>query len=250
MDAFQERLTRLGLEVLEAYGFALAGGFALQAHHLVERMSEDVDLFTDSWDPDRFTEAVDEVSKVYTDAGFTVTVGRRADTFARLHVSSDEPAGSATVDLAADFRRFEPVILTVGPVLSENDAVGSKVAAVFSRGEARDYIDLAGILRSGRHSVQDLVTFAQEVDGGFSRSMFAEALAAIDRFPDSVLAAYGLDQASVDEVRTSMRALSSEMRQDPSRGQSASRRGNPARTPPARRTEYPSPEPPEPGISL
>jgi hypothetical protein len=45
MDAFHERLARVGLSVLGDFGFALAGGYAVQAHGLVERPSEDVDPF-------------------------------------------------------------------------------------------------------------------------------------------------------------------------------------------------------------
>ena len=47
MDELQDRLARIGLGSLGEYGFALAGGYALQAHGLVQRVSEDVDLFTD-----------------------------------------------------------------------------------------------------------------------------------------------------------------------------------------------------------
>ena len=36
---------------------------------------------------------------------------------------------------------------------------------------------------------------ASGVDGGFSRAMFTEALAAIDRFPDEEFADYGVNQA-------------------------------------------------------
>ena len=59
MDELQDRLVRLALGVLDQHGFALAGGYALQAHGLVERMSEDVDLFTDRWDSTEFSRAVD-----------------------------------------------------------------------------------------------------------------------------------------------------------------------------------------------
>jgi hypothetical protein len=65
VDELQSRLARLGLDSLAAYGFALAGGYALQAHGLVERLSEDVDLFTDRWDPGDFTKAVDSVIAAY-----------------------------------------------------------------------------------------------------------------------------------------------------------------------------------------
>ena len=42
-------------------GFVLAGGYALQAHQLVDRMSEDVDLFTDRWDSNELGRAVEAV---------------------------------------------------------------------------------------------------------------------------------------------------------------------------------------------
>jgi hypothetical protein len=136
VDELQSRLARLGLDSLAAYGFALAGGYALQAHGLVERLSEDVDLFTDRWDPGDFTKAVDSV------------------------------------------------------------AVASKTAAIFSRGEARDYLDLAGILASARHDREELMTLAARVDGGFDRQSFAQALAGVDRFPDQEYGRYGLTARS------------------------------------------------------
>ncbi len=56
----------------------------------------------------------------------------------------------------------------IGPVLAEADAVASKVATVFSRGYARDYLDLAGILASGRYSFDQLMAMAKAVDAGFT----------------------------------------------------------------------------------
>jgi hypothetical protein len=46
VDPFHERLARTGLAAARQYGFALAGGYAVQAAGLLERPSEDVDLFT------------------------------------------------------------------------------------------------------------------------------------------------------------------------------------------------------------
>lgn len=46
MDELHLRLIRLGLEALgDDFGFALASGYAVQAHHIVQRLSDDVDLF-------------------------------------------------------------------------------------------------------------------------------------------------------------------------------------------------------------
>lgn len=44
MDPFHERLARVALRVAGQYGFALAGGYAIQAHGFLDRLSADVDL--------------------------------------------------------------------------------------------------------------------------------------------------------------------------------------------------------------
>lgn len=46
MDDLHRQLIRIGLDALaKDYGYALAGGYAVQAHHIVKRISDDVDLF-------------------------------------------------------------------------------------------------------------------------------------------------------------------------------------------------------------
>lgn len=46
MDPFHQRLARVALDAAARYGFCLAGGYAVQAHGFVDRVSKDVDLFT------------------------------------------------------------------------------------------------------------------------------------------------------------------------------------------------------------
>ena len=46
MDQLHRRLARLALAEAGAFGFCLAGGYAVQAHGFLDRPSEDVDLFT------------------------------------------------------------------------------------------------------------------------------------------------------------------------------------------------------------
>ena len=209
MDELQDRLARVGLAAVSGYGFALAGGYALQAHQLVDRMSEDIDMFTDRWDATEFGRAIDALSAAYQNEGLDVAVTRRAETFARLQVTS---AGQvATIDLAVDVRHLEPVTLSVGPVLAERDAVASKVATVFNRGEARDYIDLTGILDSGRFTKEELMRLAAESDAGFSKGWFAEAMAGVDRFDDDEFLGYGIDLSIIAHVRETMRAWSAEL---------------------------------------
>src|SRR6266540_5607322 len=55
MDPDHERVTRIGLSTLGNRGFALAGGYALSAHGIGGRPSEDIDLFTNRMDENSVT---------------------------------------------------------------------------------------------------------------------------------------------------------------------------------------------------
>jgi hypothetical protein len=241
MDELQERLARVGLDVLAGYGFALAGGYALQAHQLVDRMSEDVDMFTDRFDAEGFNRAVEAISNAYRREGFEVLLVRGADAFARLQVTDPGPGQFATVDLASDFRQLEPVRFSIGPVLAEQDAVASKVAAVFSRGEARDYIDLAGILDSDRWSREELMRLGAQIDAGFSKGWFAEALSGVDRFPDEEFAGYGVDAETINHVREEMRDWSLHLQHETGQSTSRLEPTSPGKSPRAQTKEGPEP---------
>jgi hypothetical protein len=61
MDPFHERLARVALRAAGQYGFALAGGYAIQAHGFLDRLSADADLIAPSSVEADFTTAVDAV---------------------------------------------------------------------------------------------------------------------------------------------------------------------------------------------
>lgn len=65
----------------------------------------------------------------------------------------------------------------------------------------RDYVDVDAILSSGRYTEDELVNLAMDHDPGFDRIWFAEALAAIDRLPDSLFQPYGLEAKDVAALR-------------------------------------------------
>lgn len=137
MDPFHERLARTGLAAADRYGFALAGGYAVQAAGLLERPSEDVDLFT-AWDRrDEFTAAVTAVVHAYRDDGLTVETERQYGTFARLAVA--DGVRVSKVELGVDWRANEPILMAIGPVLHPDDAVANKMSALYGRAFARDF---------------------------------------------------------------------------------------------------------------
>jgi Nucleotidyl transferase AbiEii toxin, Type IV TA system len=173
-------------------------------------MSSDVDIFASSRAELDFAQAVDAVVEAYRRAGLAADAEVRDSSFARLNVRSGEEI--AKVELGVDWRENEPVRLGVGPVLHADDAVANKICALFGRAEVRDYVDTGAILASGRYNEDALLRLAADHDPGFDLSWFAEALAAIDRLPDSLFRPYGLGPADVSALRERMSGWASRIR--------------------------------------
>lgn len=202
MDPRHSELARVGLAAVGSFGFALAGGYALAAHGLVDRLSEDVDLFTNRLDPDEFTRAVDAITITYRQGGYEVDVVRRAELFARLLVGDEDPV---RVELAYDWRGKGPALLDIGPVLDRDDAVAGKMLALWGRGQARDYIDVHAALVSGVYSEAALLDLAARADDGFDPGGFGRVLAAVDDRPQPSFADYGLVEGEINALRERLR---------------------------------------------
>jgi hypothetical protein len=190
-------MATVGLDALAEHGFVLAGGYALQLHGFGDRESDDIDLFTNDLDPNHFAEAVDRLQRTYRSIGLDVEIARRAPVFARLVVE-----GAAKADLGVDHRWQPPVAMEVGPVLSEADAIGSKVGAVYSRLEPRDFIDVQFVLDSGRYDRDGLLEFADHREAHpLDRQMFAAQLRAGARLPDTGFVRYGATIEQIARIR-------------------------------------------------
>jgi hypothetical protein len=199
VDAFHERLATVGLASAERYGFALAGGYAVQAAGILERPSEDVDLFT-AWNRrSEFDTAVAAVITAYGTEGLTVKVERRYDTFARLIV--DDGERTSLVELGVDWRANEPIRMSIGPVLHPDDALANKMGALYGRAQARDFIDIDAAIQSGRYDRETLLRLAERADRGFDRRVFADALAQAQVLDIDDFADYGLTGNALDELR-------------------------------------------------
>lgn len=69
----------------------------------------------------------------------------------------------------------------IGPVLSLEELAANKLLALFSRAEARDFVDFAAV--EPLYGLDHLCRLAVEKDGGFDRTVLAEMLGGIDRLP-------------------------------------------------------------------
>jgi hypothetical protein len=110
------------------------------------------------------------------------------------------PGGQETMLQMAYFDRIHgPVTMDVGPVLDLEDLAGSKVCALASRVEPRDFVDTAAALR--HYTADQLIGFARRLDSGLDDRDFADAGRQLDRMPDGVFARYGLGPQDVAWLR-------------------------------------------------
>ena len=199
MDPFHERLARTGLAAAQRYGFALAGGYAVQAAGLVMRPSEDIDLFT-AWERRaEFDAAVAAIVDAYRADGLSVDTDRQHDAFVRLTVSDGER--TAKVELAVDSRANEPILMTLGPVLHPDDAVTNKMNALYARAFARDFIDIDAAIQSGRYDRESLLRLVERGEIGFDRRVFADALGQARLLDADDFADYGVAGQHLDDLR-------------------------------------------------
>lgn len=207
LDPFQAQVASVALRAAERHGFALAGSNALAAHGIIARPTEDIDLFTDR--DSGVDRVAGHVARALADAGFTVEAVSMADDlgdvfdgFSRDMAEYEVSRGARTVQL--QLVRFDrsrsPVLMDIGPVLHLDDLLASKVAALVTRAEPRDYIDVAGALR--RYPRAHLVGLARQADPALTDEEFGDAMERLDRLDDAVFTSqYKLTAGEVRAIR-------------------------------------------------
>ena len=158
LDPLQERIARVALAMPGAESLALAGGGAMLAHRLVKRPTQDVDMFT----PEDVPALADALLAVLESDGLLVIVEAYTSTDVRLTVT--ESSGPCKVELARDARIRPPVRLDVGAVLHQEEIAADKMLALFGRAAARDFVDVAALLRT--FPAERLLDLAAEKDPG------------------------------------------------------------------------------------
>jgi hypothetical protein len=207
-DEFKTTVVRVALRAASDHGFALAGGNALAAHGIISRPTEDVDLFADA--PGAVRAAAGLVAEALAAAGLTVTPVAETDDLGEVFYGFDQEmaeyevsgGGQAVRLQLVRFDRSRPaVMMDVGPVLHPDDLLGSKVAAMATRAEPRDYADVAAAL--ARYSRDQLVALARRADPDLADEELAEAMQALDVLDDEVFTR----QFSAEQVRGIREAL-------------------------------------------
>jgi hypothetical protein len=207
LSELQREVATIALRTAARNGFALAGGNALIAHGIIDRPTDDVDLFSN--EETGVAAAADAVESALVEAGF---LAERRDRMAGLEDIFEgmgeglaewiitAPSGQQTMLQMAYFDRARgPVTMDVGPVLDLEDVAAGKAVALVSRVEPRDYVDTAAALQ--RYTVDQLIDLAKRLDPGLTGRDFADAGRHLDRMPDRLFARYVRDQRDVARLR-------------------------------------------------
>ncbi|HEX5199180.1 nucleotidyl transferase AbiEii/AbiGii toxin family protein [Paractinoplanes rhizophilus] len=204
---FYRDVARVALAVARKHGFVLGGGVAWLVNGLVDRPTEDVDLFTDT--DGGVAAAAGEVVAALREAGYRVVREEGDELFDGMDenlqefvVSGDGQALRLT--LCRLDRNRAPVVMELGPVMHLDDLVATKVAALVNRREVRDYIDVAAALE--RYPLQRILELARAVDPAIEQADIADAGRYLDRIDDARFALYGMDAPQIAELRGRLRA--------------------------------------------
>ncbi|MER6735249.1 nucleotidyl transferase AbiEii/AbiGii toxin family protein [Streptomyces puniciscabiei] len=157
------------------YGLVLAGGYALQAHGLLQRPHANLDFATES--PEGMDRIAAALGTALEARGRQVRTGAVAALTAQLTVTDPPTGGSCALVLHKEAFWQPPALTEYGPALSLEDAVGTKIRALYDRGAAVDLIDaraaaarfsLPGLEELGRrhaHDPFDLPTLQSRLTG-------------------------------------------------------------------------------------
>lgn len=205
IEPFHERVARVALAVGVPHGFVLGGGLALIAHGAVVRPTTDIDLFGP--ESASVSDAADAVRAALTAAGIrveqvayeSVIDGLDRHMVEMVAYRDDADRDGVALSLSALDRSRSPVLLGIGPVMDLHDLIAYKVAALVTRGEVRDFVDVSMFL--AERTPPELLSLARRVDPELDDSDVVAVGRRLDRTPDRAFAPYRLTPAAVATLR-------------------------------------------------
>jgi Nucleotidyl transferase AbiEii toxin, Type IV TA system len=191
------RLVDVVLPVCAEYGLALAGGYAIKAHRLVDRPSEDIDFATAATAP--LDEIMPALADAYREAGCEVRV---LDVDPRKgHLLVSFPGGGTyRVDVLKEPLNHPFTMMEFGPVIALPDAVALKMGALHDRAMPRDLLDAYGA--SAHFSGTELIALCRAaLDDEFNLETLRDQLVFAAMYPDDAFSRYGCDPSLIAHAR-------------------------------------------------
>jgi hypothetical protein len=196
-DGDHKALVEAVLPVCSRYGLGVAGGYAVKAHGLVERPSEDIDFATGSAAP--IGEIAAALAAAYRAAGFTVQVLGADERKGHLLVTFPL-GGTYRVNVLKEPLNHPVVWMEFGPVIALADAVALKMGALHDRALPRDVLDAHGA--SSYFTRAEMIAACQAaLDEDFSLETLRDQLAFASTYPDEAFSRYGARPELITEVK-------------------------------------------------
>ncbi|MFI6892881.1 nucleotidyl transferase AbiEii/AbiGii toxin family protein [Streptomyces sp. NPDC050256] len=199
LPPLHEKLLADIIDLGSPYPLVLTGGYAVQAHGLVERFSRDLDVATENPAPMR--EIVASLTAGLTERGWQTTHVQTDPLSGRFLVTDPATGEECEVDVLKEAFWAPPAQTPYGPVLSLDDVIGTKVRALADRGTVRDLIDVQAAAR--HRSLADLESLGRRrAQDEFSLADLRDRLTGADWYEDEDYTAYGLTPRQVAELKT------------------------------------------------
>ncbi|MBL1109614.1 hypothetical protein JK361_34400 [Streptomyces sp. 5-8] len=180
------------------YGLVLAGGYALQAHGLLLRPHADLDLATES--AESMEHIAGALAATLEARGRRVRAGDVGTLTARLTVTDPASGEASALTLHKEVFWQSPELTAYGPALSLEDAVGTKIRALYDRGAAVDLIDARAA--AARFSLPDLEELGRRhAHDPFDLPTLQSRLTGTDFYSDRDFVRYGLSEQEVTALR-------------------------------------------------
>ncbi|MFF3845720.1 nucleotidyl transferase AbiEii/AbiGii toxin family protein [Streptomyces sp. NPDC002328] len=187
------------LDVGAAYPLAVTGGYAIQAHGLVERAGRHVAVATEN--PAGMEDIAVAIRAGLEERGWLVPGAPEADPLsARLVVAEPVTGEECQVDVLKEVLWRPPVRTELGLTLSLDDVVGTKVRALADRGLARDLIDVHAAAERWSHPELEELGRRHARDTLDLTDLQAR-LTGAEMIDDVEFASYGLDGNAVAALR-------------------------------------------------
>lgn len=199
LNVLHARLLRDVLEIGNALPLVITGGYAVQAHRLVDRFSRDIDMATDSIM--RMDAIVATVVDGLTGRGWLVEVIGVDHHGARMMATDPASGEQCELDILRESFSRPPETTPYGPVLALDDVIGTKVRALAGRGLPRDLIDIHAASRLRSNTELEALGRRHAWEDEFSLEDLKFRLDGADWYDDQAFAEYGLAEQEISELR-------------------------------------------------
>ncbi|MFF0630348.1 nucleotidyl transferase AbiEii/AbiGii toxin family protein [Streptomyces sp. NPDC004296] len=181
------------------YPLVITGRYAVQAHGLVDRLSQDLDVATEN--PAPIDEIIHTVGDGLAGRGWGVRLIESSPLSGRLIATDPTTGEECEVDVLKEAFWAPPTVTEYGPVLSLDDVIGTKVRALADRGAVRDLIDVHAATQ--HRTTADLESLGRRhARFEFSLHELRDRLAGAEWWDDQDFADYGLTDDQIAILRS------------------------------------------------